>query len=328
MIMDTANPWETISTPNKRGIFNSIRVKSQSIHDFWWVVDFDGNPGLAIEFGTEIELPNTLPKLSFIEARISPDKRYLLLFLLDREIQTKFRVLCHDLINETKSVSGGASLQLLENLVSTLSRWQKLLDVKKIKSPSLAQKLGLLGELNCLANFIATKVGFRLAVDAWQGPKGHEQDFSINGNLIEVKAQLSSSDRIVKISSLEQLDTISGPIWLQHIGLSPATANDVTAMSINSVINKILDGLSGDNFGIDIFVTLLEQQGFAIENDYGDELYTVPFRQTYQIREDFPKVTRQIIGSNAVVKASYSINMSDLGPWIVSDDFANAEIFA
>jgi hypothetical protein len=326
--MELANPWEKIATPKKHGDFNSRRIRETSQHDFWWVVDSDGKPGLGVEFKAEIDIPHTLPHLTSIKATISPNQKFLLLFLLDKEILTKFRILCHDLINETQSVDAGNSPKLLENLVSTLNRWKKLLETKKIKSPSLAQKLGLLGELNCLANFIAAHAGFRRAVDAWQGPKGHEQDFSINGHLIEVKAQLSSSDRVVKISSLEQLDTISGPIWLQHLGLSPASSEDSSAISINSVIQKILNGLAGDNFGIDIFVTLLEQQGFALENDYGDEFYTVPFRQTYEIRDDFPKITRHIIGSNAIVKADYSINMSDLNNWMAENNYVEAEIFS
>ena len=52
------------------------------------------------------------------------------------------------------------------------------------------------------------------AVLAWNGPKGHEQDFSYNGSLLEVKCQLSSRDRIVNIASLEQLDGVSGQILL------------------------------------------------------------------------------------------------------------------
>ena len=85
--------------------------------------------------------------------------------------------------------------------------------------------------------------------------------------------------------------------------------------------------MRGDNFGIDIFVTLIEQQGFMLKNDYGDEYFDTPFRNNYQIRDDFPKITRQIVGSNSVVKASYSINMSDLSTWLVTDAFLKKEIF-
>ena len=242
-----------------------------------------------------------------MELKISSDKKFFLLSLRDKEAQKKFRILCHDLICESQSIESGREVKLLEIAVSTLIRWGKLFSVKKIKEPTSSQKYGLLGELSCLANFVAHKTSYRKAVESWQGPKGHEQDFSINGHLIEVKAQLSSSDKIVKISSLEQLDTISGPIWLQHVGLSPSSSLEVGGVSINSLIDKILCGLAGDNFGIDIFVSLLELQGFAIENDYGNDFYTIPFINIFDVREDFPKITRKVVGSQSVMKALFSI---------------------
>ena len=59
--MELANPWELIDTPKNLGAFNSKRVGEQSKHDFWWTLDCKGNPGLAIEFKSVIELPHSLP---------------------------------------------------------------------------------------------------------------------------------------------------------------------------------------------------------------------------------------------------------------------------
>lgn len=326
--MEVSNPWDNIEAPKTQGDFSTNRITEKTKHDFWWSKDYRGNPGLAIEFKSAIGLPRSLPTFSSIETTISPDKKFLLLSLLDKDVVKKFRILCHDLINDSQAVETGDGSKLIESLISTLIRWEKLFVVKKIKSPTASQKYGLLGELYCLANFVAKNTDYRRAVDSWQGPKGHEQDFSINGHLIEVKAQLSSSDRIIKISSLEQLDTISGPIWLQHLGLSPATSLEKSVVSINSLIEEILGGLVGDNFGVDLFVSLLELQGFAVENDYGDDIFTIPFLNSYDIRADFPKITRKVVGSYAVTKASYSLNMSDLDVWLINQDTVTAEVFS
>lgn len=326
--MQTNNPWIYISAPENSLEFNTMRVEEVCDHNFWWIVDCVGKPGLGIEFNTEISLSYNVPSFSSFEIKLSKNNKFLLLFLIDLEVNTKFRVLCQDLINEANSKTNIDGVEFLNHVMNTLKRWQRLFNVKKNNSPTLPQKLGLLGELNCLVNLIAKNVGFRAAVDAWQGPKGHEQDFLINGHLIEIKAQMASLDRVVKINSLEQLDTTSGPIWLQHLGLSPISVADSTSISINMLIQRILDGLVGDNLGIDIFITLLELQGFQVQNDYGDEVFRTSFVKIYQVREDFPKLTRKLIGSNAVVKANYSINMSELDPWIVDEEYIKARAFS
>jgi len=325
--MEESNPWKSITVPTSVGEINSLRVDGHKKHSFWWTVDSDGRPGLAVDFIDELQSTPSIPNFSIIEAIIVPNKKALHLTLLDKEIIKKFRVLCHDVITDTQDVEDKNDKQLLENLLSSLTRWQKLFEIKKIKAPTQSQKLGILGELCCLVHFVAAKTNFRHAVDAWQGPKGHEQDFSVNGHLIEVKTQLSSSDKIVKISSLEQLDTISGPIWLKHIGVSPADRLSVDTISINSLINTVVTGLKGDNFGTDIFVTLLEHIGFSVENEFGDEQFTIPFQNIYQVQKDFPCITKEMVGSSAIIKASYSINMSELTPWMVETDVAKQEIF-
>jgi hypothetical protein len=326
--MEEQNPWNSILKPRSGNSFGSKRVDGITKHNFWWALDCHGRVGFAVEFKSEITLPSALPKFSTIDVVLSPDSKFLLLFLKHSDVQRKFRLLCHDLILEAQSVDAGASKVLLENVTSTLKRWQRLFETTTQPSPTLPQKLGLIGELNCLVNFLAVRIGFRNAIDAWQGPKGHEQDFSINGQLIEVKAQLSSSDKIVKINSLEQLDTISGPIWLTHVGLSPASSDLAGAVSINSLIQTTINGLGGDNFGIDIFVTLLEQLGFNVENKYGDEYYVLPFENFFQIREDFPALTRSKVPSTAISKANYLLDMSELSSWDVSPDFVAEAVFS
>ena len=91
------------------------------------------------------------------------------------------------------------------------------------------------------------------------------------------------------------------------------------------MIKKILAGLAGDNFGIDIFAERLESQGFGLENEFGDELYTTPFRHNYTISDDFPKITRASLGNAAFVKANYSLNMSDLNEWLVSEELVKGD---
>lgn len=325
--MDESNPWNTLDKPASEEKYSTRRIDEPKKHSFWWALDFQGQPGLAVEFKSGVSLPPSLPIFASINAKLSPDGMFLVLSLTQMDVLKKFRLLCHDLISEGQMVEEQDEEGLLENLVSSLQRWQKLFETRRQSSPTTEQKIGLIGELNCLRNFLAVNTGFRKAVDAWQGPKGHEQDFSVNGQLIEVKTQLSSSDKIVKINSLEQLDTISGPIMLMHLGLSPATPKTAGAISINSLIEGIINGLSGDNFGVDIFVTLLEQLGFSVDNDYGDDYFVVPFEDFFDVRDGFPSLTRSGVAMAAITKATYSLSIPELAPWSLERQVAEARIF-
>ena len=85
--MEEANPWKRIEVPTSSSKPNSSRVDGDHVHNFWWAVNNNAQLGFFIQFNEEIELPSNIPKMAAMEARLSPNQKFMTLFLIDREIQ-------------------------------------------------------------------------------------------------------------------------------------------------------------------------------------------------------------------------------------------------
>jgi hypothetical protein len=321
------DPWELLDKPSSKVNFSSSRDTNSEYLNFWWVKDVENKIGLVANFDEEIELEINLPLMQNIELQVGPDNKSILIFLKNNELKIKFLIFCQDIIFSSTEKNHSDQQQILENIIYCFSRWAYLFEPAKKRKLSSNLLIGIVGELYLLKNFIASNSSFRDAVDAWYGPKGHEQDFGINGRLLEVKSQLSTSDNVVRINSLDQLDTISGAIWLCHIGLSPSQSETNETFSINSLIEDIISGLDGDNFGIDIFLTLLDLLGYERGIKDGDSLYTIAYLSFFEIRDDFPTITRRLLGTNAIEKATYTLNINELRNWLVDQSDVKDEVF-
>ncbi|MBY0473680.1 MAG: PD-(D/E)XK motif protein [Nitrosomonas sp.] len=103
-------------------------------------------------------------------------------------------------INQTKS-----DIKLLELFLSRIRAWQAFMQKgNEILSPEA--ELGLVGELNCIEQLLASGVSAYDVIQGWVGPEDAPQDFELMSCALEVKSTLASDRFVAKISSLEQLD--------------------------------------------------------------------------------------------------------------------------
>ena len=66
------------------------------------------------------------------------------------------------------------------------------------------------------------------------------------------------------ISSLEQLDDVSGPIYISHVGiLVQQPVNTCDCFSLPSLVDEIVVSLSNDNYAIDTLLGCLESAGVS-----------------------------------------------------------------
>ena len=254
----------------------------------------------------------------------APDQTNVTIFLLNDDDLRQFRVFCDDCIQEIEMRAQANAQSVLVVLNDTLARWVELLRVKK-KGLTLQKKLGIIGELLVLRDLLIKEFAPSDCIKAWNGPNGHEQDFLLNGKLIEVKCQLSSRDKIVKIASLEQLDCISGQIYLAHIGVSSAEREMAGSFSIGSIVDQIIDLLNGDNYSIDCFLGKLELIGYHhSESDYSD-FYVKSYSQIYRIDDDFPCLVRGKTPP-AIENCRYKLNLASLAQWEISESAVLLEV--
>lgn len=307
------DPWEGMENPVSPN-FSTRTVDGRSTNQFMWVKDSHRNIGLALKFEEKIGARFIVPKLHNIEIAVQPDKKTLIIMLKEKTALRQFRIFCEDCVDTIKKKSITAPDDILEALVTVVNKWVELFDDNKKKKLSKTSEIGLIGELLIMKQVMMTAISPTDSLLSWTGPKRHEQDFSFNSNLIEVKCQLASKDKAFMISSLEQLDDISGQIFITHIGISPALVNSIGSFSLPSLVDEIINSFSGDKYTIETFLGYLELVGYQHNGDVIFDNYVENFMNVFKLTDNFPKLTRNNI-HKAIEKCSYRINASMLRDW-------------
>lgn len=77
---------------------------------------------------------------------------------------------------------------------------------------------------------------------------------------------------------------------------------------------KIRKLLQGDGDALRLFEDKLLQVGYIKRDEYDKKSYIFVEISCYDVREDFPRVKREIL-PDAVGKLSYELNIQALTPW-------------
>ena len=293
--------------------FTTKLVNSRSLHPFQWVVNSDGQKGIGLTFQNKLIQSLSIQEFENISISIQPDKKTILIMLSDEDKLSQFFLFSEDLIESVERNCAQDSPSILNILEQTAARWVQLFKIKK-KGFTETVERGLIGELLVLRDILLPNFNASECVFSWNGPKSHEQDFLINSKMIEVKCQLASSDKIVKISSLEQLDIISGDIFLAHIGIGDATNNSQDTFSLTYLTDDIVSKMSGDNYAIDALLKKMELVGYYHGTTQSSRNYSKVFEHYFEVTENFPRIARSSV-SQSIGKASYSLNTSQLDNW-------------
>ena len=320
----SVNPWDDMPTPSN-GPFSTKLVNSGSVHEFKWVKDISNNIGFAITLNQKINRHINIPQLENATIGIQPDGKTLAVFLKNQELTRQFRIFCEDCADTVDRKITNNTDNVLDVLVAVFLKWKKLFDGSSEKTLSKSVEIGLIGELLIVKSMLMEGIEPRVAVMAWNGPKGHEQDFLLNGSLIEVKCQLSSNDRVVTITSLEQLDGISGQIYLVHLGISLSNKQTTISFSLPSLTNDILERISGDNYVADTLLGKLELAGYSHDDREGFDYYIESFNYVFKVDEDFPKIIRRDV-PQAIERCSYKLATTQLQKWEIGKNQLLPEI--
>lgn len=307
------NPWEGMETPSPPAFTTRI-INSKSNHNFMWIKDGLGKVGLALSFNGKVDGLFMPPFLENIKIEVQSDKRTITFILQNDSASRQFRIFCEDCIKSVEQLGTNLPTSVISSLIKVIEKWVELFNAKREKSLSKSSELGLIGELMVMRQVMMSIASPSDSVLSWSGPKGHEQDFAYNSRLIEVKCQIASRDKVVTISSLEQLDDISGQIYLSHVGISPTSANSGNCFSLPSLVEGVIKALENDNYAIDTFLGCLELTGYKHDDTKSFESYVESFVTFFKVGAEFPKITRSDVHS-AVEKCTYRLNAAALGNW-------------
>ena len=308
----TADPWHDIEIPGDENLLNVRRADAEHSLDYWFGRDLQGRYVLCFDSDAEAPGASSVPKIAGIEVNalaLGEAGCRLILMLLESEQLDIFRALCFDLMRSTAQLSECESAAGLPITLSRLHRWQSLLERAREDVLTKSQIVGLVGELLLLRDLLLPRMNTFDAVLSWRGPYGEEQDFLLAGRLIEVKTQLSTSDRYLPVSSEEQLDATSGRILICHQTLDVPADAAGGAVSLNVLVSSLTDRMAtSDQAAADHFQTALLEAGYRRRSEYGRPYWLLNERTFYVVRDDFPRITPGMI-SGGIDRVRYRISV-------------------
>lgn len=297
MIMN--NPWEGLEPLTQKRVSN---VNEYTIH---WIVDFRSRVGLMIQCNESSFSEEHLIDLKGIQIELdttcNPNK--LILLLNNLEEKEIFEVLCRDLISVAKSNENNQDM--ISKIVQRLIRWKKLLQQNLKNSFSLQKQMGLFGELTFMLEVLKEEIGLTEAISNWNGPKFEKQDFILENTAAEVKTYKTSNEKMVEISSKEQLYTPKERLFLAAFSLSENRAG----YTINDLIKEISGEIKSHPV-YDVFMDKIESYGYIPELTRDPLIsFKVDESNYYTVEGSFPRIVPGNL-SNGIQRLSYTIDLT------------------
>lgn len=317
--------WKAIVPPTDPGCYNIRLADSNHPLDFRIGRDFYGC--FIFQLDGECTLPRVpdLPKMSAVTCEVHPvaaGRSRLVLSLGDAADLRNFALMCKSLMLATDKFAPTQSEKGLIQAIKEVHRWQEMLSHRSDRILSKGEQIGLIGEMLFLRDVLSDRIGWNAAIKCWNGPSGHEQDFVVAGTIFEVKTQVITADRRIRISSEDQLDPVQGRILLCNQGIAPLPSAAPSARTLNALVSEIREAFAeaGAN-ALELFEIALLEARYQERQEYNEESWVLVDRIFYEVSSTFPRIERKDLRPG-VERVTYSIQVSDCIPFIISHDDA------
>lgn len=316
--------WESIASPADAASLNVLRADPSHPLDFRIGRDARGR------FAFQLEGSGDLPEVRADDAPAGMDVTMdeagggtgrLTLLLHDGEDLPIFRALCGDLLAATHELQPSEAVRAMRLLLGRLHQWQEVLARRRRGRLSRSEELGLFGELLFIRDALAPRTGLASAVTAWRGPYGDEQDFVIQGAVLEVKTHGMTSDARIMVSSEDQLDSSSVRVFLcrQCVAAAPAASGGESLDGLVAELVAATAEMPATNVRLR---TGLEAAGWVKDAAYG-ETWVLGDRSWYDVADGFPRIVRSDLRPG-VERVRYQIAVADCAPFLCDADTAFA----
>ena len=317
--------WKAIVPPTDPGFYNIRLADSRHPLDFRIGRDFQG----CFVFQLDVECVEPggldLPKMSAVTCEVhtvAAGRTRLVLSLSDAVDFRNFALMCKSLMLATDKLAPTQSGKGLLQAIKEVHRWQEMLRRRADCLLSKGERIGLVGELLFLRDVLGDRIGWNTAIKCWNGPSGHEQDFVIAGTIFEVKTQVATADRRIRVSSEDQLDPVQGRILLCNQGIAPLPSAAPAARTLNALVSEIREAFAEAGAGaLELFEIALLEAGYQEQPEYNEESWILVERIFYEVSNEFPRIERSDLRPG-VEMVNYSIRVSDCAPFIISQDDA------
>lgn len=315
--------WEQIPAASESGNLN-VRL-ADSVHplDFRIGRDFKNRYVFQLEAPGTADLRSGLPRISGIDCVLEEHGAGFLRLVLALKHQgdlPNFRLMCAGMMHATSELSTPQAETGLIVVIEQLHRWQEMLRQRRDRLLKRNEIIGLVGELLFLRDVVANRIGMLAAVRCWTGPERDEQDFVFGGTIIEVKTQIVTADRRIRISSEDQLDPVQGRIIISTQGVAPLPTVDPTARSLNGLVAEVrAAAIAGGAAACDLLDIALLASGYEHREEYDEEFWVLVDRVFYEVTGDFPRIERAELRPG-VDMVKYAIRVADCLPYAIDID--------
>lgn len=320
--------WQAIVPPAEPGACNVLLADSLHPLDFRIGRDHRGRYVFQLDGDGDNAARLEVPKVSAFTCEIETleDGRSRLVLILGNSADYRnFALMCTSLMLATEQLAPSQSGKGLVMAVEELHRWQEMLRQRSERLLSKSERIGLFGELLFLRDVLCVRLGWESAVRSWVGPGRDEQDFVVGGNIYEIKTQIITTDRRIRISSEDQLDPTQGRILLCNQGIAPVPATELASRTLNSIVSEIRSHLAGAGArSPELLEIALFATGYEERPEYDQENWVLVDRTYFEVIGDFPRIERQDLRAG-VEMVSYSIRFADCLAYTVTEAIAFQE---
>lgn len=318
MMMSNVKPWDDIKTPTED--LSVRQIKGSKYLPLYWGKDSIGHCVFIyemIEDGTEIFQKNQVSingiSIDFRVLRTTGNQGLLL--VLEKHVdQDLFYRLCETLVDELSEVSD--PLVGLSVALSQIKRWKAFLAGKKGQILSAEELRGLFSELKFLQQLLDQMDNELDAIEAWQGPEASHQDFIFSDTAVEVKSLSGRERNTVKISSEDQLESLSSNLYLRVFRLIDMPESKAS-FSLNELVKEVEKSLTHAE-AIEMFDTKLAKAGYVQMLTYDKPKFVVAEEQTYRVESEFPKIIRSKL-NNGIIRVGYEIKLESVQDYLCAD---------
>jgi Putative PD-(D/E)XK family member, (DUF4420) len=304
-------PWDQIATPV---VDYNVRLASRNMGaPTYWGKDALGQSLTIIELTGDHSAefrrdPVVVHGISVdLRAGESPGTQRLVLTLQQQINADLFLSLCEALITALSPVTD--STVAMSVSLAHLRRWKTFLSGKRTGILSAEEVRGLFAELQFLRELYQSRLPEPEAVEAWCGADRVQQDFIFRDNAVEVKSLSGKERNAVRISSEDQLETLSGRLFLEVFRLTDLP-DSPEALSLNALV-ALIEGELTDAQAIESFMTKIAAAGYAPLPDYDHPAFAVSETRTFAVIDGFPRLVRSELPTG-IATLSYDLELESI----------------
>lgn len=308
--MSRSVPWDEIANPDSNADYRVRQISGTQNIPAFWGRDSEGHCLLIIELAGDHTHQFRRDRVSVrgIEVDLkradSADTQNLVLTLQKHVDRDLFFGLCQTLVGSlTPESDPGAGLAVA---LAHIKRWKAFLAGPDARILTPNEVRGLFAELQFLRDLYGHHLPHAHAVDSWLGPDRSQQDFIFGNTAVEIKSLSGRERNSVRISSEDQLETLSDRLFLKIYRLSEMPNSD-QAVSLNDLVRSIESELA-EAGAVEAFTSKLADYGYTPIVEYDTPVFIVSGIQCHLVTEEFPRLVRSRLPSG-LAKVSYDIQL-------------------